>query len=387
MHVTSCIGTNMPLQYATAALVINQTRRRRSGEQQVALRGLAGLEPSPDEMEYRSKATEAFNTALKHTNTVSTDAILISLLMLCLLSLAETGFGKFKVGLAGVRRLLASRGDAGESESTLARWATQWFIWLDIIASVTTPTNGMDSQAFIEMLHTSASLGSLEYVAHCQGHLYRMVGRLASWSLSTSRLTAAKDFYGGSRNVELELENTSTFWAPLQQVQIRLNSYANHPNFHDHEADPAVVQNLEASFRHAAAIYAERQSAPSSEASSPIMQSLVEDALRAVMAIPAHSSISQLLLWPLLVIGTECVDAKDRDTVRRRVAACTSGVPLSTFSCADVLLKIWALLDAGFIDDDLDDAESPWSGLGVLGARAAIWQQAVTTMTYEIRSS
>ena len=384
LHVTTLISTNMPLQYAMAALVINQTRRRRSSGQSATHRAATSLEPSADEMEYRAKATEAFNTALRHTHAVSTDAILIALLMLCLLSLAETGFGKFKVGLVGVRRLLSSRATDKGSESTLAKWATQWFIWLDIIASVATPTVGGEDERFVEMLHTSASLGSLEYVANCQGRLYRMVAKLADWSMSTSRLTPAKDYYGHSKGSSVQLEQTSTFWAPLQQVQVRLNSYANHPNFHSHDADPVIVDHLEATFRHAAAIYAERQSRSMSEVSSPSMQGLVAEALSAIAAIPANSSISQFLLWPLLIVGSECVDATDREHVRRRVAASTTGMSVGGFSCADVLIKIWSLLDTGFIDDESGETESSWPGLDVLGARAPIWRQAMTTMSYEL---
>jgi hypothetical protein len=303
--------------------------------------------------------------------------------MLCLLNVSENGFGRFKVGIAGVRRLLASRGTDSIHQSDLAVWATQWFTWLDVIASVTLDDINSDSKDFFQALHISASLGSLEYVANCQGRLFKLVAQLADWSPSNSRLTPSKDFYR-SRSVGVELDHSSSFWSPLRQVHARLNSFASHPNFHSQEADPIVVAHLADVFKHAAAIYAERQSTPSSEiASSGMIQRLVAGALCSIITIPANSSISQFLIWPLLIIASECVDPADRETVRWRVSASSSTLSLGTFTCADILLKVWSLQDGGIRDDVTNDDEDLWPGLKVMGARATIWGQAITSLNYE----
>jgi hypothetical protein len=379
-------SANMPLQYAMAALVINQTRRRRSSERSASSISSA-IEPIADETDYRSKATEAFNTALKHSHAVSTDSILIALLMLCLLSLSETGFGKFKVGITGVRRLLTARSNVKDAQSTLAKWATQWFIWLDIIASVAS-LNQETLTPFFEMLHTSACLGSLEYVANGEGRLFKTVARLADWSVSNNRMTPSKDFYGHSSTdiAGFELEHNSSFWAPLQvRVHKRLKSYANHPNFHSHEADPAIMEHLETTFRHAAAIYAERHSASQQDASSTTMETLVADALQSIAAIPANSSISQFLLWPLLIVGAECVGSADRESVRTRVSISTNGFSIGGSNCVDVLARVWLLLDAGCVNDlATHTADSAWQGLNVLGARAEVWHQALTALSCDV---
>jgi hypothetical protein len=308
--------------------------------------------------------------------------------MLCLLNLSENGFGKFKVGIAGVKRLLASRGSETERQSDLAAWATQWFVWLDIIASVTTKSSVSESSPCLEALHISASLGSLEYVANCQGRLFKMVARLADWSPSSSRLTLSKDFYGLSLSGTSTSgpEPTSSFWVPLRQVHTRLNAFANHPSFHAREADSVIVGHLDEVFKLAAAIYAERQALIPLGSASMAIQRLVADSLCMIRALPANSSINELLLWPLMIIGSECVDGADRETVHRRVADCTSSLFIGSFNCADVLVKVWSLLDGGLFDGDFSDLERQYSGLNVLGARAAIWRQAISVLDGEASS-
>lgn len=388
MHVMTCIGTNVPLQYAISALVINQTRRRRSSQRSLSV-GTASqfmAQPSPEERSFRAKATEAFNIALKYTEAVSTDSILIALLVLCLLNLSENGFGKFKVGLAGIKRLLQSRERDDNPQSELTEWVSQWLIWLDIIAAVSVADQDSTSNDFFGALHISAALGSMEHLAHCQGRLYQMVARLSDWSIANSRLTPSKDFYGSSapRQAAFDLDQISSFWSPLQQVQTRLNSFASHPNFHSHEADPVIIQHLESIFKHAATIYAEQQSKPAHQiSSSPLVARLVTEILRSLAIIPANSSINQFLIWPLLVAGSECVDELDRETIRRRIAAGTTGLLLDSYNCSDVLTKVWALLDSGFVHENTAENVTNWSGLNVLGSRAVVWRQATEMLTYD----
>jgi hypothetical protein len=342
-------------------------------------------EPTSEELDYKSMAIESFNTALKTIDAAADDSIFATLLVLCLLHLSDGGFGRFKTRVAGVKKLLAARGSSSPTNNDNMSWVEPWFTWFDVLASA---VNDSESQVRSDALNTldlSVYLGSLEHLASCGGRLFRLVARFGDLNLSSTRPAPARDFYSlpSAKETGLEFDAHQVFWSPLLDVRACLSSWVSHSQFPATKADHVVVHNISESFRHAGTIYAERQLSPHLAASAPQIQDLVASALCSIAAIPASSCINQFLLWPLLIVGTECTDAISRDIIRQRVITGSPGCFFNDFSCVDVLEKVWNLADSGLSRNDLSSAQESLPRLSALGVQAGLWGDAMAILNHE----
>ncbi|KIW06296.1 uncharacterized protein PV09_02763 [Verruconis gallopava] len=402
LHVMAHLNSSLPLQYAVAALVSCHLKSYKADDlSALAMDSFESSQtipmkvdcPNPEqhELNYKKLATDAFNDALKTSNMSGDESILITLLVLCLLHLSESGFGNFKIGLAGVKKLLSlhKSGAQGQLSETMS-WAENWFLWLDILVSAMGDGAAARQSEVLNALDRSAYLGSVEYLANCEGQLYDAVARLKDWSLSLTRLAPSRDFYGGqitSCEPDLAFETSRHFWTPLSKVQSRLKSIASHPNFHEAEADPMILNYTMDCFKNAAAIYAERITRVNQEPSTHI-EDIVARSIPCVTGISSSSCINEFILWPLLVIGTECVQEHHRDLFRQRIATATSGSHFfGDFSCVEVLFKVWTLIDLGMTSVNVPvKVRDSWPRLSCLGGRAATWYNAMAILEHSGRS-
>ncbi|KAF2479076.1 fungal-specific transcription factor domain-containing protein, partial [Neohortaea acidophila] len=124
----------------------------------------------------------------------------------------------------------------------------------------------------------------------------------------------------------------------------------------------ADLFHINQAFRHAALLYTERLAHPHRPSAHPSFQTLVQAALQQhISAIPLSSRVNKFLLWPLFIIGTECVDAQQRFIIRCRCVELSreSGF-YNNLSALDVLEKVWAEADA-----------EAGAGFGIAGERRA----------------
>ena len=181
------------------------------------------------------------------------------------------------------------------------------------------------------------------------------------------------------------------FWTEWNHIRSRLTAWALDPPVSTgfnasgpdsnlpSEADPTALQHVSETFRHAAMLYTERLASPDLPASAMSIQAVVGAALRHLAAIPAASAVNKFLLWPILVIGTECVHAADRDIIRMRcVEMLREPGFFNNLSGLEVLERVWAEDDAGeslMFVKGVDSSQTPM--LSALGGQAFRWRKAM----------
>jgi hypothetical protein len=430
MHIMHLAVSSKPLQNAIAALAMNNMRMRGIKE----LNGF-GMDPfdhltaddirdlhsdaTPEEMQYKSTSVALFNASLKDQSCAADDSVLATLLILCLFHVCDSGFSKFKTQLAGVQKLLSMR-DRRAGTSDFVGWIEMFFTWFDVMTATVNDRETQVRGDALDMLDLSANLGALEHLAGCEGRLFKLIARLGRLNLLSQRrpvhdamlppshtvtprlspgfATSTKDFYsldGNGWGTPIASPPCTTempapdprheFWTEWHHIRSRLSSwvdspYHNVPNVPMTEADNASIQNISQSFRHAAMLYTERLGSPHVAPSAGPIQALVSGALRHIAAIPVNSCVNKFLLWPIFIVGTECVHPGDRDIIRSRCIEITreSGF-FNNMSCLEILERVWAEDDAGDgwefvkVNDSVESAPL----LSSLGAQAFRWRRAM----------
>ncbi|KAJ5152243.1 hypothetical protein N7492_010538 [Penicillium capsulatum] len=107
---------------------------------------------------------------------------------------------------------------------------------------------------------------------------------------------------------------------------------------------PVAIENMQdiyqisECFRHAALLYCERLAEPSLPSQHPRIQHLVHLAMHCLCAVQSDV----YLLWPLFIVGSECVQENHRMAIRNRCRDISkdSGF-VNNISCLELLEKIW----------------------------------------------
>jgi hypothetical protein len=431
MHIMHLAVSNKPLQNAIAALATNNMRMRGLKE----LNGFS-MDPfdhltaddirdmhtdaTPEEMHYKSTSVALFNASLKDQNCAADDSVLATLLILCLFHVCDSGFSKFKTQLAGVQKLLSMRDRRGGTTEFIG-WIEMFFTWFDVMTATVNDRETQVRGDALDMLDLSANLGALEHLAGCEGRLFKLIARLGRLNLMSQRrpvqdsmlppshtptprpspgFATTKDFYSLDGNGWGTPVATSPpcaaevpapdprheFWTEWHHIRSRLSAWVLDPPYHTappppmSEADNASIQNISQSFRHAALLYTERLGSPHLPPSAAPIQALVSGALRHIAAIPVNSCVNKFLLWPVFIVGTECVHAADRDIIRSRCIEITreSGF-FNNMSCLEILERVWAEDDAGDGWEFVKVGESIEAApmLSSLGAQAFRWRRAM----------
>lgn len=122
--------------------------------------------------------------------------------------------------------------------------------------------------------------------------------------------------------------NTSPFAAPPSPTP---TYYVAPENLQD-------VYQVSECFRHAALLYCERLAEPSLPSQHPRIQHLVHLAMHCLCTVQADV----YLLWPLFIVGSECVQENHRATIRDRCKDISkdSGF-VNNMSCLELLERIW----------------------------------------------
>jgi hypothetical protein len=118
--------------------------------------------------------------------------------------------------------------------------------------------------------------------------------------------------------------------------------------------------HMSESFRYAALLYTERLAHPALSSGALNFQSLVSQGLFHIGQIGITSCVNKFLLWPLFLIGTECVGSEHRAIVRQRCVEIQreSGF-FNNLSGLEVLEKVW-MEDPDGTELDHADALPAW---------------------------
>ncbi|KAK5947427.1 hypothetical protein PMZ80_001577 [Knufia obscura] len=386
------------LQHAISALAASNLRQRRgigllsTGKTAPARRSsfahvhltndyaqtfLSPEEQMREETLHKRLAVSQLNQQLAHPVMRKDDSILATLLMLCLFHICDSGVAKFQTQFAGVRKLLALRGDNMKIGSEGSKWMSRLFTWFDSLAATVNDREGQITGSFLEM---SALCGdwSLENMVGIETQLFKSISKLGRLnSLRQGKSVEATDssipgplppmpfaadayasFDGNGwmrhdKSVGLGLSNVDfdtnkQFWQEWQEIRNDLLSWRLDTTLFDSlssESSSLTVdqrmdlENISQSFRYSALVYLERLAQPQLPSSDETIQQWVRQSLNYIKKVVSDV----YLLWPLFITGTECVDEEGRNVIRGR---CTdiqkdSGF-LNNASCLQLLEKVWS---------------------------------------------
>lgn len=400
MHIIHLALRDEGLQNAIAALATNNMRMRGGIEgrrlsfpedfrllpehaysQMTAheLREMHG-EPTNEEKHYKATSISLLNQKLAYPQGAQDDSVLATLLILCLFHVCDSGFTKFKTQLAGVQKLLSMRDRSAQSH--FVGWIELFFTWFDVMTSTVNDRETEVQGESLDMMNLTANLGALEHLAGCEGRLFKLIARLGRLNLlsqnrpvresdTTPRASPKprrqQDFYsfnfdnidGNGWGTPVDeaanpltpkaSEPRSNFWMEWNDIRTRLQEWefeAPSEDFADSCASISPAQtaliHMSESFRYAALLYTERLAYPEPSSNASNFQNLVTHGLFHISQIGITSCVNKYLLWPLFIIGTECVDPEHRALVRQRCVEIQreSGF-FNNLSGLEVLEKVW----------------------------------------------
>ncbi|EUC50436.1 hypothetical protein COCMIDRAFT_22048 [Bipolaris oryzae ATCC 44560] len=406
MHIIHLAMQNEELQNAIGALATNNMRMRGGIEgrrvsvlhdtrlipdhaysQMTAkeLREMHG-EATDEEKHYKANSITLLNKKLIDFDGSQDDSVLATLLILCLFHVCDSGFTKFKTQLAGVQKLLSLRDRSIQSE--FVGWIETFFTWFDVMTAAVNDREIEVRGDSLDMMNLSANLGALEHHSGCEGRLFKLIARLGRLNLlsqnrpvrdnddtptSSPRPKKARDFYSFSFDnmdgngwgtpinehvdpfASARDDPRSAFWTEWNDLRIRLQEweFPSPGEVHSNSCDAtssmlvmspeqAALLHISESFRYAALLYTERLAQPTLPPSSLNFQNLVAQGLYHISQIGMTSCVNKFLLWPLFIVGTECVDPEHRAVVRQRCVEIQreSGF-FNNLSGLEVLERVW----------------------------------------------
>lgn len=426
MHILPLALRSEGLQNAIAALATNNIRMRGGIEgrrlsypqdsrllpdhaySQMTPRELREMhgEPSNEEKYYKTRSIALLNEKLADPHGAQDDSVLATLLVLCLFHVCDSGFTKFRTQLAGVQKLLSIRDRS--VQSNFIGWIEFFFTWFDVLTSAVNDRETEVQGDSLEMMNLTANLGVSEHLSGCEGRLFKLIARLGRLNLlsqnrpvresnatpcASPRVRRRADFYsfnftnidgnGWGTPVHEALspqtptadDPRSAFWLEWHDIRSRVEEWEFDLPIDRSALSPAqaAMLHMNESFRYAALLYTERLAHPTAPPSALNFQGLVSQGLFHISQIGITSCVNKFLLWPLFIIGTECVVAEHRAIVRQRCVEIQreSGF-FNNLSGLEVLEKVWQ-------EDDERGEEAQPQGQGYFGAlqQAFRWRKAM----------
>ncbi|KAL2418610.1 hypothetical protein ABEF91_004376 [Exophiala dermatitidis] len=340
-------------------------------------------EQAREESVHKAIAIQSLNKQLADPLQRKDDAILATLLILCLFHICDSGIAKFQTQFAGVKKLLGLRRNDPGLNTKETKWFTRMFTWFD---AMTATVNERESQLRGHHVDVSASPDeewALENLAGCDGQLFKTIARLGrlnvlsqgkpvkeTVALVTRPLPAMPaelnmDYSNFDGNGFMQLleddelyrvrsadpDVKAQFWREWREIRQVLQLWEFDSTAMDSSRSDAPsltgdqrmdLYNISESFRYAALLYTERLAKPTVSSTEPAIRSLVQKCLGYIKAVKSDV----YLLWPLFITGSECVDAEDRDVIRQRCLDIQkdSGF-LNNKSCLELLEKVWQRSD------------------------------------------
>lgn len=374
-----------------------------------------------EEYQHRNLAVHLLNEQLNDPLKSRHDSVLATILLLCHYRMAESGIARFQTHFAGVRKILTLRRASPCPPSRDGAWMEAIFTYFDAIsASINDRECQLNTLFFGVMPDTQLLPPGVENLVGCDRDLFRTVIKLGRLNLlsqnrqvqdltslgkrpNTTPDGARKMSHCVSRPQSQRLErfingfgstaeedsllshntNTSTsssadpdlmFWHEWKEARIALQSWEFEPQ--------KVIASLQGStpisntqvrdlgslseaFRYAALLYTERLASPSVPSTHHNFRNLVSQVVYYATSLEAGSSAEKFLLWPLFVVGSECVNGFQQNTIRSKCREITarSGY-MNNLAALEVLERIWA---GDYQDEEHDTGRAPFSWARCIG--------------------
>lgn len=158
---------------------------------------------------------------------------------------------------------------------------------------------------------------------------YSLRQRLESWRFDPPAAPAEASFPSSPLSASTMAWNSTTYITPPTST----SAYQVAPeNLQD-------VYQISECFRHAALLYCERLAEPTLPSRHGRIQHLVQLAMHCIITVQSDV----YLLWPLFIVGSECVQEDHRSIIRNRCKDISkdSGF-INNLSCLGLLEQIWA---------------------------------------------
>ena len=318
---------------------------------------------------HKNASIKLLNNQLVDSSLAVSDAAMATLLILCLYHACETGVGKFRTHLAGVKQLMGMR--CVGKETGVWTWMETVFTWFD---NMSASINNRDAQlqgGYLDMIAENNDDWGLESLTGCSRSLFMRLAGLGRINMLSQQ--DPTNFYkpGLYRQNQIEDDDIEPprnendgrddFWASWNAMKSDLiawkpcakyaptpprhrspdPSYSSrgfeftqdlHPVVHSNGLSSPITKTSKAYeaveknhwlhstnvWRYAAILYLDRLAYPHLPSSHHVFQDTVRIVLDHLSCIPTTSGLSKSLMWPLFVTGTECVVTEHRMLIRDR---------------------------------------------------------------------
>ncbi|EHY52895.1 hypothetical protein HRR83_009418 [Exophiala dermatitidis] len=389
-HAISALSaSNLRQRRETGALSTGKTdpTRRSSMAHLTMTNGLlddmSAEEQAREESIHKAIAIQSLNKQLADPLQRKDDAILATLLILCLFHICDSGIAKFQTQFAGVKKLLGLRRNDPGLNTKETKWFTRMFTWFDAMTATVNDREGQLRGHHVDVSASPDEEWALENLAGCDGQLFKTIARLGRLNVLSQgkpvKETVAlvtrplppmpaelnmdySNFDGNGFMQLLEDEELyrirsadqdvkAQFWREWREIRQVLQLWefdstalgSSRPDAPSLTGDQRIdLYNISESFRYAALLYTERLAKPTVSSTEPAIRSLVQKCLGYIKAVKSDV----YLLWPLFITGSECVDGEDRGVIRQRCLDIQkdSGF-LNNKSCLELLEKVWQRSD------------------------------------------
>ena len=400
-HILRLASESETLQHAVSALAASNIRQRRetgrsTGKTDPARRSsmahaslthesrqqehgiLTVQDQIREETFHKGFSIRSLNAQLADPRLRMHDSTLATLLMLCLFHICNSGIANFQTQFAGVRKLLDMRSnilDAHIASSETNKWFIRMFTWFDAMTATVNDREGQIKGIYIENLGMTPSPKEqwiLENLSGCDTSLFHILAKLGRLNvLSQSKEVESaptvvcsplvEHYYSGidgngwlgmqadesffSSQVNAAAGTETLFWREWRESRQALQSWHIEKSISSPELLPSLtfeqrsdISNISESFRYAALVYTERLANPSALSEDHNIQNWVQHALYYIRLVKSDV----YLLWPLFIVGSECIREEDRSIIRERCLDIQkdSGF-LNNYSCLELLEKVW----------------------------------------------
>lgn len=387
-HILQLAAKSETLQHAISALAASNLRQRKgigllsTGKTAPARRSsfahvhlsseysqgiLSPEEQMREETLHKRLAVSQLNQQLAHPVLRKDDSILATLLILCLFHICDSGVAKFQTQFAGVRKLLALRGDDVRLGNDDSRWMSRLFTWFDSLAATVNDREGQITGSFLDV---PALYGdwSLENIAGIDSRLFKIIARLGQLNLLRQGKSTATAWQVSRPLVQLPPTTASfasvdgngcvssdrsgmrgQFWKEWQDIKHELLAWQLDTTLFDTVSKESScltaeqrmdLDSISQSFRYSALLYLQRLASPDTPSRDESIQVWVRQSLIHIKKVQSDV----YLLWPLFITGSECIDDESRDLIRGRCIDIQkdSGF-VNNASCLQLLEKVWSV--------------------------------------------
>jgi len=373
-----------------------------------------------EEYQHRNLAVHLLNQQLNDAVTPSHDSVLATILLLCHYRMVESGIAKFHTQFAGVKKILSIRRSQQMTPAGEPSWMEGIFTHFDAISASINDREAQLSSPFDGFTPDNRVLpAGAENMVGCDRDLFKTISKLGRLNLlsqhrpvqspdtfpeesarshspfgmplgrvhrgSTGSAAGQPRFDGNGFGSTLDEEDEmasmarssgtydaqrSAFWKEWKEVRLALQNWqfdavavAPHLPGSPSSAQVRDFGSVSEAFRYAALLYTERLASPTLPCSHSNFQNLVSQVVYYATSLEPGSSAEKFLLWPLFVVGSECVNELQQNIVRTkcREMMSRSGY-MNNLSALEVLEKLWAT--------DLKESEVRGTRLHTVGRRS-----------------